>query len=86
MASPAQIKARKDFVKNYAKKKGSKKGKTKFERKVASSRNKEKGSGFTYREMLRFYQKDFKANSVPELRFKEKMIAKYQRLANVQKA
>jgi len=50
---------------------------------VASSihqRDRLKGSGFTNREMLSFYKQDFMANSVPELRFKEKMIEKYKRL------
>jgi len=78
MASAKQLKAQKLFAKR-AKRGDFRKAiaKSKKKKNVASSihqRDRLEGSGFTNREMLSFYEQDFMANSVPELRFKEKMI------------
>tara|TARA_R110002051_G_scaffold248427_1_gene307974 strand:+ start:312 stop:851 length:540 start_codon:yes stop_codon:yes gene_type:complete len=84
MPSAKQIKARKEFAKRV--KRGDFRkaiSKSKKKKNVASSihqRDRLEGSGFTNREMLSFYEQDFMANSVPELRFKEKMIEKYKHL------
>ncbi len=49
-------------------------------RAISKRIQKEKGSAFTYQEMLNFYKNEFKTNSVPELRYKERQIARYERL------
>jgi len=81
MASAKQIAWRKKFAKMAKSGKFKKKKTGGFSPRAISKRIlKEKGSGSTYQEMLDFYKNDFKTNSVPELRYKERQIARYERM------